>query len=93
MELLEIQDVEDCFDGSYIRNFIFAAEISESMVIKLGEGRKLNLLKDFPKPFYQIIDKKFQIKGAIGNKYFQIIIYSKDTQFEDELKNLLKLIG
>jgi hypothetical protein len=92
MDLVNIENVEDCFDGSFVKNFIFKDEINESMVITMGEGRKLNLFKDFPKPFYQIIDINFQIKGALGNKYFQIILYSKDKKSEEEFIEKLKII-
>jgi hypothetical protein len=92
MELIEIRHIEDCFDGSYIKLFVFEGVITERMVLTLGKDKKMNLYKDFPRPFYQIIDKSFQIKGILGNNYFQIILFSKDKQIEDELINNLKNI-
>jgi hypothetical protein len=85
MNLIEIKHIEDCFDGSFIRNFIFDEPVTYNFIQYLEKKGVLKYFKDFPRPFYQVINNDFIIKGVEGNNYFQVTFFYKEKYSEKEL--------
>ena len=74
MQVLQIKTVEDCFDGSFIKEFELCDKISEDFIRKLGKGSFFEYFPDFPRPFFRIENKNiYQIKGVIGNHTMRVI--------------------
>lgn len=74
MRLLAVKMVEDCFDGSVIKEFIFDTPISEPFIKKLGVIGALEYFPEFPRPFFRIEKKDdYQIKGVVQNKTMRVI--------------------
>ena len=74
MQVLQVKTVEDCFDGSFIKEFLLSSIITEAFVKKLGETGELDYFPDFPRPFFRIERKdSYQIKGVLKSKTFRVI--------------------
>ena len=73
MKILAVQHLEDCFDGSYIKEVQFNENISEELILKLGILGHLRYYKDFPLPFFKItMARRFEIKGVEGKNSIRI---------------------
>ncbi len=73
MKVVSVKHVEDCFDGSFIKEVLFAEEITKEIILKLSQDDVLKYYQDFPRPFFKIIRKTcYEIKGVQGNKSIRI---------------------
>ena len=91
MKVKEVKVVEDCFDGSFIREFILDEPTSEDFIKKLSQDAILEYYKDFPRPLFKIKKKKaYEIKGVIGNKSVRVIFSRYSTQ--EHVKDLIQKI-
>lgn len=89
MKIIEIKDIEDCFDGSFIKELLFDREVTKEFILYLGKTGDLDYYPTFARPFYKIDSKgKFQIKGVEGNKTARITLYEKN--FDETLIFLKK---
>jgi len=80
MRVVRIRDIEDCFDGSFIKEFELDQKISRSFIHKLAQGYCLEYFSDFARPFFRIeSENEFQIKGVENNTTMQIIFYRNCT--------------
>ena len=69
MKVIERVHVEDCFDGSYIENYIIDGNISEEFIFRLKAIGELKYYPDFPRPYFQIFKRnRYLIKGVLGYK-------------------------
>lgn len=74
--------LEDCFDGTIIREISFESEIDEKFILYLGGFGEMQYFPDFPRPFFIIEESgKYTIKGSAGRKTARIIL-SKSLQEE-----------
>lgn len=79
MRIIDIKDLEDCFDGSLIKDFLFDEPVNKSFIDYFGKLGKLEYFPDFARPFYRIDRANaFVIKGVEGNKTARITIASKN---------------
>jgi hypothetical protein len=77
MEVIKIKDIEDCFDGTYIKELLFDSIITEEFILYLGKHGKLSYFKNFERPFFKIIFRDdFYVKGVQGNETVRILIKS-----------------
>lgn len=73
MRVIGIKHVEDCFDGSFIKELCFDREISKEMVFFLGRGGDVQYFETFARPFFKIrIKSKYDLKGIVGNRTMRI---------------------
>jgi hypothetical protein len=87
MKIIDIKDLEDCFDGSLIKEFLFNEPVSKDFIKYFGKLGKLEYFPDFARPFYRIDrENKFVIKGVEGNKTARITIASRI--FQEMLKEI-----
>jgi len=76
MTVTEIQHVEDCFDGSFIKEFFLDETITEPFIRYLGKDKKLEYFPEFARPFFRIIaEDEYMIKGIEENRYVKVIIF------------------
>lgn len=95
MLVVRVKAVEDCFEGSFIKEFALDGKISKDFIMKLGEGCSLEYFPDFPRPFFRIEKKhQFQIKGVENSNTMQIIFYRTCTsECVQDLINLIHKAG
>lgn len=94
MKVIRIKKIEDCFDGSFIKEFELDEKISEHFIKKLGQGCCLEYFSDFPRPFFRIEKKnQYQIKGVENSTTMQaIFIRSCSPKCVENLINLIQTI-
>lgn len=77
MKLVEIKHVEDCFDGSFIKELRFESKITEEDVFFLGRSGDVQYFETFAKPFFKIrVKSKYDLKGIAGNRTLRIHLKS-----------------
>jgi hypothetical protein len=96
MKLIDVQKVEDCFDGGSRLEYRFAGEIAESFMRHLAANSRLDFYPDFPRPFFKIFQEDgLQIKGILGGSDIEVYFPRSQAaeikkKFETELRRLLE---
>jgi hypothetical protein len=91
MIVSKVKQVEDCFDGSFIKEFILSEPSSEDFMRKLAKGRMLDYYPDFPRPFFRIEKGGvWVIKGVEGSESLRVM-FSRDASNKD-VRELVQLI-
>lgn len=94
MKMLKVSVLEDCFDGSYIRNISLDSEITKEFIDYLMQNKNMSLeyYADFARPFFRIESKgNFRIKGVQGNDNFRLVLYKSTV--DDIVEYLRKIIA
>lgn len=74
MKTLGIRDIEDCFDGSFVKEILFDEPITREAIYHFGEGADLQYFPDFPRPFYRVDRSDFVLQGVEGNRTARITL-------------------
>ncbi len=88
----EIRRVEDCFDGTRIREFAIDSPLDESIMKLLAEGGALAYYPTFPRPYFRIQRRgEWTIQGVIGKATFRATFdRSAPTEAENVLMSRLE---
>ena len=92
MKIIKITVLEDCFDGSYIRDISLDSEITKEFIDYLSQNKNMSLeyYADFARPFFRIENKGvFRIKGVQGNDNFRLVLYKSTV---DEIVKYIREI-
>ncbi len=87
MQIVEIQHIEDCLDGSFIREIYFSAPLTKQIILYLGAqtGAKLSYYPDFARPFFKLLyNGGSYLKGVEGNPSARAVWW----QIENDEKTL-----
>lgn len=80
MDVIAIKHIEDCFDGSFIQEFILNEPITEAFIRFLGQQGQLQYYPSFARPFFKIVFKgDFYIKGVQGNTTMRALLWKKEN--------------
>jgi len=82
LTVLENRHIEDCFDGSIIKEFLLDKPMTEPFIRHLGTLGVFQYFPSFARPFFTVIsENQFKIKGVEGNDNLRIIFYenNRDT--------------
>ena len=91
MKILAIRHIEDCFDGSFIKEIVFNAPISKDFIFYLGNAGELEYFSTFARPFFKVVQpEQYEFKGVEGNRSIRMIV--KHTP-EESLKHFRKLVS
>ncbi len=85
MRIQKVKDIEDCFDGSFIKEILFNEAISKDFIQFLGKEDKMQYFDSFARPFFKISrNGLYEAKGVEGNRSIRITLKQKDSliQFE-----------
>jgi len=81
MKIVDVRHIEDCFDGSFIHEVLFDADIAPAFIRALGAEGILHYHRDFARPFFRVILKgRFTIKGVEGNRTVRVLSYDRDLE-------------
>lgn len=95
MKVVEIKDVEDCFDDSITFEVELDKAMNEELMYRLSEGGKLDYHPEFPKPYFKITQsRKWTIQGIVGNKTFRVVgSPSNEEDPAEQIRNLIERKG
>jgi hypothetical protein len=86
-----VKQVEDCFDGSFIKEFILSEPSDEDFMRKLSRGCALDYYPDFPRPFFRIENRGvWVIKGVEGSESLRVL-FSRNASNKD-VRELVRLL-
>jgi len=74
MKILREVKSEDCFDGTFIKDYILDGKVGDGFLKYLSNFGELTVLDGIKKPFYSF-DKTyfFTIKGIVGEESMKVI--------------------
>ena len=64
MKVVKIKHIEDCFDGSFIKELLLDRVITKPYLNNLGKLGVMKYYATFARPFYRIDFEKSYIKGV-----------------------------
>lgn len=75
MNVVDTKHVEDCFDGSLIKEVLLSDKVVKDQIFSMGKGGYVQYFPDFPKPFYKVrVEGVFDVKGIEGNRTMRVHI-------------------
>lgn len=66
MRVTEVKHVEDCLDGTAIKELALDEPADRGLADRLSALGELDYYEDFPKPFFRVTSDAVQIKGVAG---------------------------
>lgn len=77
MEIVKnIIEIEDCFDGSFMKKILLNISISKTFIYYIGGDSKLEYFGDFARPFFRAIkDNYYIIKGVEGSNEIEATLH------------------
>jgi hypothetical protein len=91
MNILAIKHIEDCFDGSFIKEIVFNEPIDRDFIFYLGNVGELQYYATFARPFFKVIKPgSYEFKGVEGNRSIRILL---KTPPEESLEDFRKLVS
>jgi hypothetical protein len=91
MNVVEIEEIDDCYESSFVRDIYIDESISEEFVYYLAEFGKLIFQKEIAKPYFKVIVKgRFTIKGALTNKGMRVLFPDDEYFGLDSIINKIK---
>lgn len=91
MYIIEIKNIEDCFDGSNIREVLLTFEVTKALIFALGEEGKLQYFGDFARPFFKIrVEDKYDLKGIEGNNTIRVHLKNPGDYSIDDFCDFLE---
>ncbi len=88
----DIREVENCFDGSFIKEVELNEPLNEQIMHRMARGARLAFYPEFPRPYFRIERKRaFVVQGVLGNRVFRATLSRTNTaQAEMTLKELIQ---
>ena len=91
MKVIKIKHIEDCFNGSFIKELLFDKQVTKSYLNILSKYGTMKYYASFARPFYRLdFEDNSYIKGVEGNRTMRINIKNKNALniFLDILKSV-----
>lgn len=90
MKVVDTKHVEDCFNGSLIKELLLSENIRKNQIYALGEGGDIQYFDQFARPFFKIrIDGVFDLKGIEGNRSIRVHLKSPEKFSLEDFTALL----
>jgi hypothetical protein len=91
VKVVEVKHVEDCFDGSLIKEFLLSEEIRKDFIFVLGRNGTVQYLDSFARPFFKIrVKGTFDVKGIEGNTTMRVHLKNPDGFSIDDFMRLVE---
>lgn len=79
MNVIDIQHIEDCFNGSFIKEFRLSEAISEAFIRYMGGSGKLQYFPTFARPFFKLeLAGGQSLKGVQGNDTMRALLWKQE---------------
>ena len=93
MQIEKIIAVDDCFDGTMIKEITFSSVITKEMIFILGKDGNIQYFPDFARPFFKIRKRGiYDLKGIEGNKTMRVHIKQPEIYNIDDFIDLVNSI-
>lgn len=79
MTVVDVRDIEDCFDGFFVKEVLFSEPITREAIYHLGQGADLQYFPDFPRPFFRVDRPDFVLQGVEGNRTARVTLGKENT--------------
>lgn len=94
MQVVKIKHVEDCFDGSLIKELLLSEEISRNFIFAVGKDGDIQYFDNFARPFFKIrIHGRYDLKGIQGNRTMRIHIKNTEEYSLDDFIDFINGIS
>jgi hypothetical protein len=81
MKVVKIKHVEDCFDGSFIKEVLFDEIVTSDFIHHLRKTGELQYFPTFARPFYKLDAwGEYILKGVEGNNTARLILDRKNIE-------------
>ena len=89
MKVTQIRHIEDCFDGSFIREFELDSAFDKALIQHLGKHGTLSYFPNFARPFFKVIfEGEHYIKGVEGNTMARTLLWNEQQALD--IKQLIE---
>ena len=82
MKIINDKPIENCFDGTYMREVIFDKRVDKNFIDYLSKNCSLDYYEEFPRPFFRISKPGFYIIKGIENKNSIKVYYTRSQLAE-----------
>ena len=90
MTIADVIHVEDCLDGSFIREITFDGPVTREFIESLKHLGNTCYYPDFPRPFYTLeVQGAFSLRGVEGSNSTRMIIYRNEQEAIARLSSFL----
>lgn len=91
MKVIEVKHVEDCFDGSLIKELLLSDAMTRQFIYNLGENDTMQYFSHFARPFFKIRRNGiYDIKGIEGNNTMRVHLKKPD---EYSLNEFIEMVN
>lgn len=91
MRIVDSKLIENCFEGTDIKEILLDKEISKEFIFYLKGDSFMQYFPTFSKPFFKIdVRAKYIIKGIEGFKTLRIILKEKPEELYKEFEKLVE---
>jgi|GEM_PF-4370220 len=91
MKVIDVKHVEDCFDGSMIKELLLDSEISKEFVFAMGAGGQVQFFADFPRPFFKVrMENLYDLKGIANQRTMRVHLKSVKLFALDDLRKKIE---
>ena len=83
--MIAVRQVEECLDGTTIKEFDLDAPLTEAVMRRIAEDAKLAYYPEFPKPYFRI-DRAgaYVAQGVIGTCTLRVVFSQSTTTCLEE---------
>ncbi len=94
MRIIEIKHIDNCFDGTVIKELLFSSVIKKELIFKLGKEEEIQYFAHFERPFFKVSVKGlYDLKGIEGNKTMRIHLKQPQKYTIEMFCELLKSLS
>ena len=91
MKIVEIKHIEDCFDGSFIKEIVFDEPIRKEFILHLGQAGALRYFETFARPFFKVTNgSQYEFQGVAGNLTLRLLLKTMPEQSLAEFRKLVE---
>lgn len=76
MTVRTVNHVEDCLDGTAIKELILGEPANRALADRLSALGELDYYDNFPRPFFRVTSDAVQIKGVAGSHRIRLWLSS-----------------
>jgi hypothetical protein len=81
MRIVQLRQLEDCFDRSMAYELELDETIDEPALRALAAGDSLELHRDFPRPYFRIERRRaWLLQGVLGNRTVRVTLLGEEHE-------------
>ena len=90
MRIIQILDIEECLDGTFIKELIVDENLKSDFIKALGRTGTFNYYKSFMRPYFKIETECLIIKGVEDDNTIRVIVKNNKCKgkFESFCENI-----